>query len=549
MKAAPKPSRERQPYRQGLLFTLLGLLILVEVLTVFAVLASQRFATEKALRDYSHELLTNVVDETRENAAGYLRQAANSVQLAVRVLQAGLLAPDDSDRLDRYFLEQLQIVPQIDALFYGDIDGNFVFSKRDGDGYLSKRIVNERAPGERVQRLQRDAGLQTTGETFDLDDSYDPRNRPWFKQARETDGLAWTDPYIFYTSQRPGLTVARAVRGANGVMVGVVGADVELSALSQFLRAQRIGRSGAAFIVYGNGDVLAHPLDRPLAGADAAGHLRMQRLDEIDPVAATAGARLDARPGGLSELRAPVYDHFQVADSSYLGMFVPLLGQDQQHWVMGVYAAEDELTLKIREGQRESVFLGIAVSLLVVTAAIMTGLIVLRPLNALQRQAREDPLTGLLNRRGFDEMAQRRLGNLARNGQPVSALMIDIDHFKRVNDRLGHAAGDEVLQVVASRLTHDLSNADVLARYGGEEFAVILPGAALAAAERVAERLRAVVADSSVQTQAGTIDVTISIGVAQREGPKQSLSDLVHAADLRLLQAKRNGRDRVEAAA
>ena len=90
------PASNRWPRRYGVLFILLGLLILVEVLTVFAVLASQRFATERALREYSHELLRNVVDETRENAAGYLRQAQDAVILARNLFEAKLLPSDDA---------------------------------------------------------------------------------------------------------------------------------------------------------------------------------------------------------------------------------------------------------------------------------------------------------------------------------------------------------------------------------------------------------------------------------------------------------------------
>ena len=379
------------PPRQsfGLIFGLLVLLIFVETMTVFAVLASQRMTTEKALQQYTNELLKDVVDETRENAASYLRQAQDSVLLTAGVMEAGLVSVDEPETLERYFLEQLRIIPQIDALYFGDDTGRFVFSKRSADSpeslYLSKIIRPSLAPEQRVTLIRRGHGLDETSRRNDPDDSFDPRLRPWFNMARVEKREIWTDPYIFYTSQRPGLTVAAAIRGADARILGVVGADIELSALTDFLRRQRIGATGAAFIVHSNGDVLAHPDATGLAQRDESGTVRLKRLADFDRVTALAGARLDAHHPDLSALQHTYHDRFMVGEQRYLSMFMPLLSQGDQQWVMGVYAPEDELAQRIRNAQRESVFLGVAVSMLVITAAVLVGLIALRPVRAPKR--------------------------------------------------------------------------------------------------------------------------------------------------------------------
>ena len=379
------------PPRQsfGLIFGLLVLLIFVETMTVFAVLASQRMTTEKALQQYTNELLRDVVDETRENAASYLRQAQDSVLLTAGVMEAGLISIDEPETLERYFLEQLRIIPQIDALYFGDDTGRFVFSKRSADSpeslYLSKIIRPSLAPEQRVTLIRRGHGLDETSRRNDPDDTFDPRLRPWFNMARGEKREIWTDPYIFYTSQRPGLTVAAAIRGADARILGVVGADIELSALTDFLRRQRIGATGAAFIVHSNGDVLAHPDATGLAQRDESGTVRLKRLADFDRVTALAGARLDAHHPDLSALQHTYHDRFVVGEQRYLSMFMPLLSQGDQQWVMGVYAPEDELAQRIRNAQRESVFLGVAVSMLVITAAVLVGLIALRPVRAPKR--------------------------------------------------------------------------------------------------------------------------------------------------------------------
>ena len=545
-----KPIRksDRLPYKQGLLFSLLGVLILVEVMTVFAVLASQRFATERALIEYTNELLRSVVDETRENAAGYLKRAEDSVMLATGIIESGLFPTTEPARLDRYFLQQLQVIPQIDAIFFGDDNGQFVFSKKlsGGERFVSKLILPSQAANERVRLIKRDRQLVEQENRLDPNDRFDPRQRPWYSLALSNgDSTVWTDPYIFYTSQQPGLTVARAVRDDAGRPLGVVGADVELSAISDFLKTQRVGSSGAAFVIYGNGDVLAHPSHGDLAETNTDGQLRLLKLADVDPIAAYAGERLQRKLDDLASLDEAHYDRFDLGKERYLAMFVPLVAHGSQPWLMGVYAPEDELARKIREGQRESIVLGVAVSLLVVTAAVMVGMVLLRPIYTLQQQAREDPLTGLLNRRSFDGMAERRLRIGARNRQDACALMIDIDGFKPINDSHGHAIGDEVLQAISKRLSAGISTLDLVGRYGGEEFAVLLPGTQLSQAERVAERLRRHIEEESIVTSVGPISVTVSIGIAEREPYDEPLDSLLHRADLGLLEAKRGGRNRV----
>jgi len=547
----PTANPNERPWRKnGLLFSLLALLIVVELFTVFAVLASQRFATDRALRDHTHELLQNVVDETRENAASYLQQAQDSVSLAAGIFEAMLLSGDEPDELERYFLEQLRVIPQIDALYFGDPAGNFIFSKRDsatsGTGFFSKIIQTSRQAADRVTLVKRTPCLVETSRKQDPADAYDPRVRPWYELAQQADDEVWTDPYIFYTSQQPGLTVARAVRDDDGRLMGVIGADIELTALSEFLTTQRVGTSGAAFIVYSNGDVLAHPYANELAQRDKQSNLRLKQLGELDAITARAGARLKERFPDLAALNYTHRDTFDVGEQRYLSMFVPLLNHGKDQWVIGVYAPEDEMARTIREGQRESIFLGVAMSLLVITGAVLIGLIVLRPINTLQRQAREDPLTGLLNRRSFDDAAVR-LGKAKRSGQPFCAIMIDIDYFKPINDEHGHAVGDEVLLVVARRINRGLSDEDLLSRYGGEEFAVVLPDAPLQQGVVAAERLREIVSAEPVKTSIGPLDVTISLGVAEIGSEHETIAELLIRADQGLLAAKRQGRNCVVA--
>jgi len=162
-------------------------------------------------------------------------------------------------------------------------------------------------------------------------------------------------------------------------------------------------------------------------------------------------------------------------------------------------------------------------------------------------QALKDPLTQLGNRRYFEERAEAAFARIRRRARPLSLLMIDIDHFKAINDHYGHPAGDDVLRALAATLLASLRAGDVCGRLGGEEFAVVLPDEDLEGAAASAERLRATVEELQVgaQTPHGPIAFSVSIGVAALPRDGDTLEALLERADVRLYRAKESGRNRV----
>jgi diguanylate cyclase (GGDEF)-like protein/PAS domain S-box-containing protein len=170
----------------------------------------------------------------------------------------------------------------------------------------------------------------------------------------------------------------------------------------------------------------------------------------------------------------------------------------------------------------------------------------IRQLNAqLERLAMMDELTGLMNRRAFFIHGEKEISRAQRHQTPLSLLMLDVDMFKSVNDRYGHAAGDRVLQHVSHKIVENLRKIDMVARMGGEEFSVLLPNTGAEDAAKLAERVRQAVEGESCQLQDQIIDVTVSIGVASYDKGILSLEALLRYADDSMYQAKNQGRNRV----
>jgi diguanylate cyclase (GGDEF)-like protein len=166
----------------------------------------------------------------------------------------------------------------------------------------------------------------------------------------------------------------------------------------------------------------------------------------------------------------------------------------------------------------------------------------------LHHQATTDELTGLANRRRFVQAAQREVSRARRYGRPLALAVLDVDHFKGINDSHGHEAGDQVLVELARRGQELLRENDLLSRVGGEEFAWLLPETDKRSAAEAAERLRHEMSSRPVETPRGPVSFTVSLGVAGLRPQDESWEDLMNRADRALYQAKAAGRDRVRTA-
>jgi diguanylate cyclase (GGDEF)-like protein len=217
---------------------------------------------------------------------------------------------------------------------------------------------------------------------------------------------------------------------------------------------------------------------------------------------------------------------------------VPLISQDK---VAGVLTLERRTAGSYTDNEAEIAF----------TFAGQAGIAIenARLFGEVQRLATIDGLTQTLNRRHFFAVGEREIARARRRGTPLCAIMLDIDHFKLVNDTHGHSVGDQVLEEVARRCRGGIREVDLIGRYGGEEFAIVAPDTTLDAAHQsLAERLRADVADSLVETVNGGLQVTISVGVAQWSGGEEDLATVLARADAALYDAKEGGRNRVVSA-
>ena len=222
--------------------------------------------------------------------------------------------------------------------------------------------------------------------------------------------------------------------------------------------------------------------------------------------------------------------YFLPVRAAWLNVGVIVLGYGAT--VLGRQGAAG-LTVTLCLGSTSVVSLLIVSSLRVRLSALVT---------ASRQEARTDGLTGLLNRRAFDEISAHEMARCQRSGLSLALLLIDVDHFKRLNDSWGHLAGDAALRQVADVLRTQTRDSDVLARFGGEEFAILLPSCVVDDAVRRAEHIRSLVERATLASPA---PLTVSIGAATSPPSARTVVDLVAAADAALYSAKDAGRNTV----
>jgi diguanylate cyclase (GGDEF)-like protein len=190
---------------------------------------------------------------------------------------------------------------------------------------------------------------------------------------------------------------------------------------------------------------------------------------------------------------------------------------------------------------RESTFIAVAAIIGVVTAVVLSLRDEVHNLvSRLGELATRDSLTGALNRGAFEQRLEAELARTSRTQAPLSLVVLDVDHFKRINDTQGHAAGDRALRALSAAVLEAKRRSDVFGRVGGEEFAIALPDTGIAGAERFAEGLR-----EALRPALGGVSLTVSLGVTDAVTADRSVRGMLHSADLALYAAKRAGRDRV----
>lgn len=353
----------------------------LQFIAVLAVVLSSYLTSERTLLNHARSLLTDVGYNATEHTKGFLDPARSAAELAARLAQHRVVASDDSAQLEQFLFQQLRVTPNFSGLYYGDETGNFVMIMRTETPNRFRSKIIQTQPQRSVKFIWRNEDFSAIETKLDPEDAFDPRTRPWYQRAVEKKGTIWTDPYIFFSAKAPGITLASPVFGNDGSIRGVVGVDIEISSISNFLSKLRIGTSGKALMINQNGDVIAHPNQELIQTVNSDGSLRFTQIDEIeDPIARTAFGSTGLNVADTATRRRTTFSEITYDDASYVASVMPVISNELP-WTIAVYAPEDDFIGEIKKNRAANIWIAAAV-------AIVTGLIGLALANFIYRPVR-----------------------------------------------------------------------------------------------------------------------------------------------------------------
>ncbi|MDJ0628590.1 MAG: cache domain-containing protein [Rhodobacter sp.] len=337
---------------------ILGLVVL-QALALMVVLGITYWASQTVLLRFSEDIAARISRDATAYTEGFLDPANETAELTRRLVQAGMLDPGDRSGMAQYFLEHLRLRENLDGIYLGDRTGGFVYASR----------APEPEPGPlRIKRISTEPWREVTLEWYsdrlrlqdsrrDPDDDFDPRTRPWYEAAQAQNAAAWTKPYIFFTSQAPGITVSVPVATDAG-FAGVAGVDIKIEALSAFLESLDISPRGQAAIVAQTGDIIAHSDPDLLAGVAEGGGAFRTVAEGSDPILTQAAAQIE---GGLDtlfpgEIRLA---RFEAGGEIWIGA-VLRLGLARTPWTVVTYLPEDDILAPLHSVRRIALLVSLA---------------------------------------------------------------------------------------------------------------------------------------------------------------------------------------------
>ncbi len=360
--------------------------------------ATSSFITsQKVLQQHARKIMDTVADKARIQTLAYLEQARQSAVLTASLIERGHFGfqTDKANPLFGYFYEQLKLHPSLAGMFIANPNGDFLDLRRSRVGKepsLRIKIISNGQSGRKTLLVWRTPDWSYIKEKYDPADTYDPRLRPWYKEATAKAKTIWTDPYIFFTSQKPGITVATpCFDKSSGSIIAIIGVDIEIDSLSTFFAGLKIGEHGKAFLIDGKGHLVAFPDLKKIkipSGKDSTG-FRLVSIEQLDdPLSwkAFSAMGFERDSGKFYDFPFSRYATFQYKGEDYLTTFKSL-DERSLGWAIGVYLPSRDYLGAIIKNRRLNLIFTLAISALATVIGFVLAAGIIRPVMRLASQA------------------------------------------------------------------------------------------------------------------------------------------------------------------
>ncbi len=438
--------------------TIIGSILLVWGANLI-IIPSSYFNSQHILLRHSRDIMVNISDLTMEQSYNHLYKARSAANLTKLLLSSRVVTHESAvgfGALEHYFFDQLATYPHLAGIYFGTPDGDFFYVNRDNsrikNGFRTK-IIKHGSKGRTCRLTWRDSNYKILAQKNDPSDTYDPRQRPWYRKAIRNNHIVWTDPYIFFTSQRPGITIAGPSYNAKGRLQGVVGVDIDIAELSTFIGKLRVGKSGEAFMLNRNGDVIAyHDIKRLIVHTGPSGTTHLASVDELDnPVITKAFATVKWHydKDGNMRLTKPVFTSFLCKGKRYTAMFTPFADK-KLPWVIGVYIPDDDYLGEIKHSRKLNIIYTVLLSGIASLLAMAFARSITRPVVALQEAARaieKNDMTPTIKADSIFQEIQETADGFARMQTSIINYRQELEEREKLHAAITSTANDAIILI------------------------------------------------------------------------------------------------------
>ena len=341
------------------------------IITVTIIIGYTYQQHSAAMLELSGELIDQVTDTVIEKTTTHLSPAAIMAQASAEIPAIESMALVDNPDLEAYGRALLELHPQLSGFFIGNEQGDFLFAKRFPDTSIGTQVIDRTSkPPKRIWTYRDPQGNVTDVETT-TDVTYDPRQRPWYEGAKSTQQQFWTDIYIFFTDQKPGITAAYPITDADGALVGVIGIDVALDELSQFLQTQQVGQDGVVFIINDVAEIVAYP------GISLAA----QNGESFRPLAMTSIDQPWIKDAYAAHIETGQPRFTLDADGQrYIASFVPFPDSFHKNWEIGIIVPEDDFVGTIKQTNQVTLLISLGILFVALLSAVFLARSISKPI-------------------------------------------------------------------------------------------------------------------------------------------------------------------------
>lgn len=355
------------------------------------IITSSYHTSKDALLLHANKVMNNIVAFTTDKSKNHILVAKDATELTQGLASKRVVNSENFKGIEEYFFEQLQINKQFSNIYYANKQGEFVMVSRlsNEPNKFSIKKISYGDKSRKVTFRYIDKRFKTLNEEELKTDTYDPRVRPWFKMADKYRRTIWTDPYIFYTSKQPGITIAAPVLAKSDILKGVVGIDIEIQELSNFISKLDFSKNGKIFIIDQKTNMIASDKqDIVKHSVDNGGSLKLLSINDTDDEALKIAYKTLLKDTSLEKIDKKVFLTFNYKNKIYHAIFSPFKINDIK-WIIGIYIPEDEYLGDIKENQTINIYIGIMIAIVSLFISFIISDSISKPISNMQKVAHE----------------------------------------------------------------------------------------------------------------------------------------------------------------